>query len=518
MDDGRRRLPASFPDPDARRGASEGPGTIALRGALVALFSIPLVAQAQFVAEALPGGATAWTRDAGLVAAGDVDRDGDVDLVCSEDRLTPGLAVLVNDGQGRFARGAARFSGSRFTIPATVLLADFDRDGDPDVLTTANGGTAEQWRNDGRGFFHDVSAATLPPNRTGMPATAWVADVDGDGAPDVLFPHVAWRNLGGGTFQEQALPWRDVSSVRVADVNGDGRMDVIGDRSGGLLDVYANQGAWRFSYLSSVPAFLFSRPSPEAFELADVDGDGDVDVLVVALYYSRLWRNDGTGRFSDSPGSIFPPVTYSAAARLRDFDEDGDVDLWMGNGQGFAQPDQLYTNDGSGRFTDVTATRVQQVPRGTVALATADVDGDGDLDVVAVHGDATGAGVLCKNLLRDVAFAGPVRIGTTAVFRIAARRGFAPAPQLAVAAVSTRALVGPIVLPPLGAWRLDPVGLIVLPAVVIPALIGETTFGVPVPGRLDLVGQVVSVQALVAHEAAPSSWRLTGAARAPIAR
>jgi hypothetical protein len=338
----------------------------------------------------------------------------------------------------------------------------------------------------------------------------------------MLFNSMLWRNVGNGVFRDQSASIFNNTEflAEAADVNGDGRPDILVSRvsSATAVDVYVNQGSWRFSYWSSVPGF-FSLPHPEALELSDVDNDGDKDLLVVAILYSRIWKNDGTGRFVDSPTSLVPPVTYSAGGRFADYDEDGDSDLWIGNGQYFAQHDQLYVNGGFGRFSDETLMRVQQQPMATVGLVSADVDSDGDVDVVAAHaGTMPAPGVLYRNLLRDLGFAGPVRIGNSATIRLSARRGFASAPQLAVAAVTTRPLVGPVELPPFGAWRLDPVGLIVVPPVSVPAPSGEVVFGIPVPGRQDLVGQTVSLQALVAHDPAPSSWRFTSVARATITR
>jgi len=489
---------------------------------LIAVVCSPLRAQPQFVPEVLPGGWTYWEYDGDMVVAGDVDRDGDVDLVWSEDVSVRELVVYINDGRGAFRRETNRFPGLSVVFLNPILLRDLDNDGDLDVLLYPDLGGVQHWQNDGRGFFANATASTLPPTRNQVGSNYKAIDFDGDGSLDVFFESTIWRNLGNGVFREQSASLFNHTEflAEAADVNGDGRPDILVSRvsSAAAVDVYANQGAWQFSYLSSVPWF-FSLPNPEALELADIDNDGDKDLLVVAVLYSRIWKNDGTGRFVDSPTSLVPPVTYSAAARFVDFDEDGDLDLWMGNGQVNPQRDQLYVNDGSGTFTDETLLRVAQQAMATVSLATADVDGDGDVDVIAAHAGLLPAmGVQYRNKLRDVGFAGSVRIGNPATMSLSARRGFASASQLAIAALTTRPLVGPIVLPPFGAWRLDPAGLIMLPPISVPAPSGEVSFGVPVPGRQDLVGQTVSVQALIAHDPAPSSWRFTSVARAPITR
>ena len=93
-----------------------------------------VTAQAQFVAEPIPGGAMLYSAESSF-AAGDVDGDGDIDLVWNEEDLEVGPVLLINDGLGGFRRYENRFPGGYFPDPQGVLLADFDGDGDLDVVT-----------------------------------------------------------------------------------------------------------------------------------------------------------------------------------------------------------------------------------------------------------------------------------------------------------------------------------------------------------------------------------------------
>jgi hypothetical protein len=114
--------------------------------------------------------------------------------------------------------------------------------------------------------------------------------------------------------------------------------------------------------------------------LGDVDGDGDQDVFMANDGQNRLYLNDGTGVFSDATSRIPAHDYHSNSVALGDVDGDGDLDALIGNGgYHFAQPNQLYLNDGAGVFTDASF----QIPahvEDTYSVVFGDVDGDGDLD------------------------------------------------------------------------------------------------------------------------------------------
>ena len=190
--------------------------------------------------------------------------------------------------------------------------------------------------------------------------------------------------------------------IAAGDVNGDGLDDLYlggAKDSPGALFLQRHDGGFTRTAADAFDADRVSEDVDAAF--FDADGDGDLDLYVVSggnefwgdaeALRHRLYRNDGAGRFARDNHALPAFFSHGSCVAPADFDGDGDVDLFVGGrvvarSYGMLPQSFLLENDGTGRFTDVTADRAPELARiGMTTGATwADVDGDGALDLVVV--------------------------------------------------------------------------------------------------------------------------------------
>jgi FG-GAP-like repeat len=231
-----------------------------------------------------------------------------------------------------------------------------------------------------------------------------------------------------GIFMDKTtkqLPVESNFAVRadVGDVDGDGDLDVVvapGSHtavsylpppSNFLLQINDSKGCFVNEAVSRLPASAFGTKFASASVLGDVDGDFDLDIFVtngvsgfrpenLGVFQNRLWINDGAGVFTDETIARLPvSLASSFHAAFGDVDRDGDIDIVVGNVglYGFGQQNSILINDGSGKFTDETATRLPTLSDITLALALEDLDGDSDLDVVVANRNSNGSKILINN-------------------------------------------------------------------------------------------------------------------------
>lgn len=293
---------------------------------------------------------------------------------------------------------------------SAIAFADIDGDGDEDVLITGmidlQTPVTELYTNDGSGGYTLVLGTPFTP--VGFSAVAF-ADMDGDGDQDVLIagslvsndPFVtlsfigSYANDGAGNFSlVDDTPFIGVGrgTIDFADVDGDGDQDVLitGKPSGGLIptniaNLFINDGSGIFTMAPGTP---FHGVDESAADLADVDGDGDVDALITGFgpagLLAELFLNDGSGGFTQVGGMPFTPVRYGSVA-FADIDGDGDQDVMLTGSINDYGPTgdkvaELFVNDGTGAFTLVSGTSFPACS--STALAFNDVDGDGDQDLL----------------------------------------------------------------------------------------------------------------------------------------
>lgn len=191
------------------------------------------------------------------------------------------------------------------------------------------------------------------------------------------------------------IPINDHSRLAMVDVDGDGWDDAVmhslfpNPQKGIPFDhlVFRNKHDGTFEDISEASGLKAVQAGFFAF--ADVDNDGDQDCFAgldieLAGQTSVLLLNDGKGKFSVKEKSGVEGLKYASNAVFADFDNDGKVDLFVGNGQtSFSAKNALLRGNGDGTFTDVTAASLPGVPaQPTNGLVACDYDDDGDLDVL----------------------------------------------------------------------------------------------------------------------------------------
>lgn len=329
-------------------------------------------------------------------AAADVDGDGDLDLFVGFNG-TPNR-LYRNDG-ARFTEigAAAGIADARATRAAA--FGDWDGDGDPDLLVgfaPGGGSVLRLYRNEG-GRFTDVTAsAGVALDSGAVRQPVWV-DMDSDGDLDLFVafrdrPNALFRN-DGGRFTDIAPqigladPRRSVGAVW-ADLDADGDLDVlVGNMDGDANGVFRNeQGhftdvaeAWGLAWGGRAPREATNgtvRPC-----VADVNGDGRLDIITANYGPPGLFLADGTGwRDAGASWGVAVDGRYDSCA-LADVDHDGRLDLYL-NGtvtQGRNWPDYLYRQQ-NGRFVNAIPTDVAAVAADH-GVQWHDFDGDGAADL-----------------------------------------------------------------------------------------------------------------------------------------
>ena len=339
------------------------------------------------------------------IATGDVDLDGDLDVVVANSASLT-VKVFENDGMG-FSKPSLFELGA---YPGDTAVGDIDQDGDVDAVIGDFDGF---WvlENQGDAVFE----FTQLPDPGGKPHTK-LRDVNGDGALDLLYGALSYSlNDGTGTFgPEVTFPVPGAAGeLDTLDMDGDGDLDVA--ISGGSLGddgffALENDGAGNFG-----PPAFFSDPqvqNPSHLETGDFDGDGDEDVVLAVWGGIWLWRGDGAGGFG---APTFRDFGTGGTANLTSADFDGDG-LWdvAGSDWGSQEEGETLTivfGSPDGSFTEPLTylTMFSQWYGGVAGLDVADMDGDGDPDLVGGSIRAEDVAVFLNN--GDRTFAPEERYG-----------------------------------------------------------------------------------------------------------
>ncbi len=380
------------------------------------------------------GGAPLWvdvTREALPVTAywtnkveiADLNADGRPDLLFANggDYSTPGTPepnqVFMHVGPGfRFEDATTRVLGTTPDLARVIKARDFDGDGLVDIIVGTTYQTQSRlFLGTAPGAFREVTATHL----TKWPLSVGdiePGDVDGDGDLDLVLADWGagnnmtngggitrlWLNDGSAHFLDvtvvkmPALPVRFSWDLELADVDNDRDLDVLVSckRCPGS-SLFRNDGTGTFT---EDPRALPQYTNNYEFEVMNLDGDGFLDLVTLndgdiasddqSSRREHVFRNDGKGRFRDVTAAWWPPAANVGEddnmAAFLDADNDGDADLVIGSLTG---PDRLLVNDGRGHLTARLDVFSGDDTPGTLGLALADLDGDGRMDVVQGQGE-----------------------------------------------------------------------------------------------------------------------------------
>ncbi|MHC4217244.1 MAG: FG-GAP-like repeat-containing protein [Planctomycetota bacterium] len=312
------------------------------------------------------------------LAIGDLDADGDPDLVAAIRDGTGSVAVMLNEGSSQFSTPVQVGSPN---LTFALELVDLDGDGDLDVAVV--GGfieiRVEILLNDGTGMLSPVGSHTAIVTDFTYIADVSAGDIDGDGLPDLAVVAavttgaiVTFRNLGNGEFLGPVpvdLSVSNPTGVLLHDLTGDGIADLavtkacLGEDEV-VISLNDGQGDFGPGASNPVGSLCHSFTNPFALEAGDLDLDGTIDLVVVSRNddQARVLLNRGAGAFS-APLSL-PVDNEPIAAAVGDLNADGRDDIVTANVA-------MITGNGSASVL----LNISSVP------CAADVNGDGNVDV-----------------------------------------------------------------------------------------------------------------------------------------
>ncbi|WP_114836289.1 VCBS repeat-containing protein (plasmid) [Agrobacterium tumefaciens] len=345
-------------------------------------------------------------------AMADVDSDGDLDVIVAVEMDASRL--YLNDGKGKLTLKSDVFGGG-IHDNEHVRVTDFNGDGKADVIFVAEeDGEHQLYFGDGKGNF--TNATNRLPGKSQGNALA-IGDVNGDGLTDIVVGNSAESRRGAETSDPRDFLWlsdaerlgyfidasethlpsdkEDAQGIALADLDGDGDLDMVVANQTPPNRLLLNDGTGHFTDATDYMERTTPLESREV-HIFDANADGKQDILFFNLTsnnqgwdkdpQTRLLINDESGRFVDNTNTHLPKHKFSSwGGTVTDFNGDGKPDLLVSaiDVPGFkALQVKAWQNDGTGKFTDVTA---DVVPKETVgrswSMATGDLDGDGRADI-----------------------------------------------------------------------------------------------------------------------------------------
>ncbi len=346
----------------------------------------------------------------GGVAISDFDADGDPDVFVTNGDAGPS-ALFRNDGNLTFSEVGAAAGVAVGGRSMGASWGDFDNDGCRDLFVASFTGPSSLFRNNCNGTFSNVSSAANILINMRAAGVAW-GDVDRDGFLDLsvacylICENVLLHNNGDGTFSDATSAagvgdsgW--TFQPVFVDFDQDGDLDLWDVNDFGPDRLYRNNDDGTFTDVTLVLGVDREGAGGMGAAVGDIDNDGWFDVLISNYYNDSLYRNTGSGFVETFGGSPLHDYLVGWGIDFLDGENDGDLDLYIGNGFIFEQTHSRFQDDkylenlGAGVFRNSSSALGGTFAGVTHGVATADFDGDGDLDIFAVN--LSGPSMLFRN-------------------------------------------------------------------------------------------------------------------------
>ena len=372
-----------------------------------------------------------WTTRS--MVAGDMDADGDLDIVLGNERQANATyiessqdVVYFNDGRGNFGESARALFGNGLDNTYAVAVGDLDNDGDLDIVSANYTGQNMVYFNSNATFAEGRAFGPLGSKTRALA----VGDVDGDGDYDLVAGNdgqasVVYRNDGAGNFnwigsvQPFGAPTTTTQAVGLADLDTDGDLDLVTGNYNQANVIYLNNGVGDFyagalncaALLANVRCFGSAGNKTRSLSIGDINDDNQLDIAVAnENQINAVYINDGLSNFAygtataiDCNLGIIRCVGPSnsvgndlnTAIVLADINTDGTLDVVVGNNyeaNNQYEQNTVYFNNGAGTFyrnagivpCGAPPANVRCFGSGsdfTQTLLVADLDADGDLDI-----------------------------------------------------------------------------------------------------------------------------------------
>jgi hypothetical protein len=200
--------------------------------------------------------------------------------------------------------------------------------------------------------------------------------------------------------------------VEVADIDGDGDLDVlVANNNGGNNAMYMNEGGGELRKLTE-GAFVTDGGDSYDVEVADIDDDGDLDVLVANVNWidgenNAMYMNEGGGELGKmTEGAFVTDGGDSYDVEVVDIDGDGDLDVLVAN---IGENNAMYMSEGGGELRKITEGAFVTDGGDSYDVEVADIDGDGDLDILVANRAGNNA-----MYIQEACAAGSARLATGA--------------------------------------------------------------------------------------------------------